>query len=160
MQKQSKKWLFVTSLDGKETRDFSASHVARVTGYDLRTVNAWCDGRPIPEPARRFLALVLLGCLPAPDWHRWRVVGRQLLNLDDGQAFDCRDLAADYVMRQQLADARRQIAALESVARSRERVLSSALIGRRCIPAWHRSDSRRPVQGSLFDDFQTQKSPG
>lgn len=159
MQNKPKKWLEVGSLDGKEWRDFPASRVADATGYDLRTVNSWCDGRPIPAPARKLLAMVMLGCLPDDEWSFWRARGRYLHNLDSGSAYDARALEQDWLTWQRLAETQRENQELKAANAALQSQMAQMARERRCLSSWHQRRPSPPLQHDLFDFSQAQKSP-
>ena len=160
MKKKTTRWLKIWSIDGRECRDFSDESIVRATGYSLMNVRRWADGAPIPEPARKLLALVMLGCLPEKAWERWRIRGNVLHNTDTGDSYDIHDLSWAPWIALQFSDYRRRIRELEATnADLARQLVQAARMRHRCLSSWHQRQPVRPRQADLFDFPQAQKSP-
>lgn len=111
MQKQSNRpqqWIKIYSIDGREAQEFLVSHVAKRTGYHIKTVKSWANGAPIPPPAHKLLAMLMLGCFPVDagsPWIKWRSKGNFLYNGDNGQSYDAGMIRQDWLTWQRLHDA-------------------------------------------------------
>lgn len=113
MQKTSKKTLTIADPFTDEQVDTPIGYVARLAGVDRSTARRWALAGEIPTAHERYLAAVIHGVPPDPDWHRFRFRSGYLVNTVTGERFTPQQMETVYLAHQQVSCFRQELERLQ-----------------------------------------------